>query len=150
MSRFSQPLQGKGLRRAQRIRPAFYRCLIGVAISQFFYPHVRPDYVNPTSGPSFGPDVIESRDCGEIAVYRHKEDGASDAFSFRFGRRSGLDGVSIAKLEQRARKSIERGAGRTFGDHDWIQMKGKLAEFGAILQDWEKQTKNHSQASEST
>ena len=71
----------------------------------------------------------------------------SDAFGFDSDRALAK---RIAKLEQRARKSIERGAGRTFEDRDWIQMKGKLAELGAILRDWEKQTKNHPQASEAT
>jgi hypothetical protein len=139
MSRFSQPLQGKAPTQAKRIRPAFYGCLIGVGISQFFYPHVRPDNVDPISGSSFVPAVIESCDRGVLAVYRHKEDRASDAFSFGFAKRSGLDNASIGQSEGKARKAVERGAGRDLEDREWIQMKAKLTEFCTILQDWQKQ-----------
>ena len=90
MSRFSRPLQGIASRQAKRIRPAFYGCLIGVGISQFFYPHVRPDNVDPTSGSSFALAVIESCDRSALPVCRHKEDRASDAFSLGFGKQSGL------------------------------------------------------------
>ena len=139
MSRFSRPLQGIASRQAKRIRPAFYGCLIGVGISQFFYPHVRPDNVDPTSGSSFALAVIESCDRSALPVCRHKEDNASDAFSFGFAKRSGLDSASIGQSEEKARKAIERGAGRDLEDRKWIQMKAKLTEFCTILQDWQRQ-----------
>jgi hypothetical protein len=78
----------------------------------------------------------------------------SGAFSFDsghgLGKQSGRDSESIAHLEQRARNAIETSAGRTLEDRDWIQMKGKLAELYAILRDWEKQTTNRPQESESS
>jgi hypothetical protein len=78
----------------------------------------------------------------------------SGAFSFDsdhgLGKRSGRDSESIARLEQRARKAIESGAGRTLEDRDWIRMKGKLAALCAVLRDWEQQTKNRPQESESS
>ena len=40
-------------------------------------------------------------------------------------------------LERGARNALELCAGRTFGDREWMQMKGKLIEFYAILCGWE-------------
>ena len=89
-----------------------------------------------------------------VARLDARTDKVSGAFSFDsdhgLGKRSGRDSESIAQLEQRARKAIETGAGCTFEDRDWIRMKGKLAALCAILRDWEQQTKNHPQESESS
>lgn len=138
-SRFAEPRQGRGPRHPKTLRRPFLGCLIVTGVSQFFYPHVRPDNVNPTSGLSFISAVIESRDRGVLAVCRHTEDGASDALSFGFAKRSGLDGASIGQLEEKARKAIEKGAGRQLEDREWIQLKARVTEFCTTLQDWQKQ-----------
>jgi hypothetical protein len=44
-----------------------------------------------------------------------------------------------ADLEHAARQALELRAGRTFGDREWAQMRGKLVEFYAILRDWDKE-----------
>jgi hypothetical protein len=46
-------------------------------------------------------------------------------------------------LERDARKALELRAGRTFGDWEWAQMKGKLTEFYAILRGWEAEEVKH-------
>ena len=56
-----------------------------------------------------------------------------------------LSGNSTARqqavdLERDARKALELCTGRTFGDWEWMQMKGKLIEFYAILRGWEEET----------
>jgi hypothetical protein len=44
-----------------------------------------------------------------------------------------------ADLEHDARQALELRAGRTFGDREWAQMRGKLVEFYAILRDWDQE-----------
>ena len=50
-------------------------------------------------------------------------------------------------LEHEARQALEVRAGRTFGDWEWAQMRGKLVEFYAILRDWDKEASERERTS---
>jgi hypothetical protein len=52
-----------------------------------------------------------------------------------------------ADLEHGARQALELPAGRTFGDREWAQMRGKLVEFYAILRDWDKEASERERTS---
>lgn len=62
------------------------------------------------------------------------ERAESIAVSSEFSRVSG----AAAELERKARKVLERRAGRTFDDAEWKRMRAKVAEFYAIVRAWEE------------
>jgi hypothetical protein len=73
-----------------------------------------------------------TRNCRESAVNQEGQDQIGE-----FRRRNSV----AMRLEDDARRSLDRHAGRIFTDAEWAHARSRLLEFVTILREWDRPSK---------